>query len=376
MIRLWFLKLKVLWCSEHIWAFYMGLFILYLSKFVFFIDELPVTIPLYGLFMSTMTLVILNSPKRYHMVHMIRLTNWNPIRRTLQSWLFSFFCTLPASTLLFFTVHEIFKDTPVYLLVFVIFGLSYFAISFAFVISLLPFKMAILCSVSLYMLLTLMHGYKLESVRYVAPTLNFMYPDYPDMINMLSIFFLGILMLAIYCWRGVDGPRRQKKILLFILMIIAATYIAVPLGQIWIGRHLANEPYQKVQVNNIVVQYKGIPHTIATRYGQVVSDIIDELNEHKINPNITQIIITRLDHVPKGTQLEHILKLEEKTLYIEPYSNKFYEFNYGYNIIRDMLELSETNHQIGLQITQSLISKNKHHFFDSLQRRGLSETYE
>lgn len=376
MIRLWFLELKVLWRSEHIWAFYMGLFILYLSKFVFFIDELPVTIPLYGLFMSIMTLVILNSPRRYNMVHIIRLTNWNPIRRTLQSWLFSFLCTLPASTLLFFTVREIFKDTPVYLLVFVILGLSYFAISFAFVISLLSFKMAILCCVSVYMLLTLMHGYKLESIRYAAPTLNFMYPDYPDMRNMLSIFFLGILMLGIYLWKGIDWPRRQKRSLLFILMMFLVIYIAVPIQETWNEMRLANEPYQKVQVNNIVVQYKGIPQSIATRYSQVVSDIIEELKEHEMNPEITRINITRLGRVPKGTQLEHIMKLEEKTLYIEPYSNKFYEFNYGYNIIRDMLELSGIDHQIGQQITESLIRKNKHHFFDSLQRRGLSETYE
>lgn len=368
MIRVWILWLKVLWRSEHIWAFYVGLIILYLCKFVFFISELPVIIPIYGLFISIMTLIILNLPKHYHIEHIIKLTNCHPIRNSCQLWLFSLLCALPAWALLFATVSEIFTDTPVYLLMLVTFGLCYFAVSFAVACSLLPFKIAMLCCVVIYFLLILMHGYKLESIRYVAPTLNFMYPDYPDMMNILSIFFLGILMVSIYLWRGNDFPRRQKKWLLLFQVAIVVLYTAIPVGQLLQDKLVAKQSYQQFQINNIIVQYKGIPHPIATKYRQVVSDILDALHNHKINPEITEINITRLDQVPKGDQLEHIMKLQGTTLVIEPYSNKFYEFNYGYNIIRDMLELFNVNQRLRPAITRELILENKHRFFDSLQR--------
>lgn len=371
MIRMWRIWLAVLWNSEHIWAYYVGLLLLFLCKIIFTVEEVPITFPLYGLFITNLTLSVLKLHSKYRMNHFVSLSGRHPMLIALHYTLFSLVCTLPACGLLLVLTKTVYETTPTVLLVMTILEFTCFAIAFAFVCSIFPFRYALACSVIVYFLFMVMHGYRLERIHYVAPTLNFMYPDFPDMSNIAAITLFSMLMLGFYLWQHFDWPTKAGRWLLLINALILAAYLLIPVGQALEDKQLAQAPYRQAQIGELSLQYKGVSAIQAQRFGQAIVDILAVIHAQGLQPDLTEIQIIRRTNIPEGADLEHIMSLEGTTLIIQPYSNKFYEFNYGYNIIRDLLDLTHVDNTIRQRIMNTVVLEDRHQLFTGRPHKAL-----
>jgi len=365
----WRLRWRVLWREDHIWAYYAGLLALFLGKFWFSIGDLLALIPLYGLFVTQLTLIILDQHRRHGMQKIVRLAEVEPFRNMVRESFFCFSCALPAIVLLTYVLHDAFPTTPFYLLVLLVTEFIGFAISFAFGCALLPFKYAVPVSLLFYFILLANHGYKLELIPYLAPTLNFMYPDYPDLWNAAAILALSLIFFTLYLWKKFDCERSFLRRMRALIICAFALYVSIPVIHTIHEHDVMTKPYHSMQVDGLDVRYRGVSQNQAERYAQVTADMHTELKERGIAIRITAVTVTRKNDIPQDEGIEHILRLDGHYLNIEPYSNKFYEFNYGYNILRDLTELLVQDSDKREEIVQSMILKDKRGFFRATRMR-------
>lgn len=369
MIQGWGLRWRVLWREDHIWAYYGGLLALFLGRFWFVLGDQLALLPLYGLFVTQLTLIILEQHHRHGMEKIVRLTEIRPFKRVINETLFGYVCAFPAFVLLILMLYHAFPATPIYLLVLLVAEFVGFAISFGFACSIFSFKYAVPITLLFYFLLLTNHGYKLEHVPYLAPTLNFMYPDYPNWWNAAAVFSLSLLFCIFYLWRSFDRDRTSRRRIQLLLICVLIMYMSIPILHDIQKNIVAAQPYQLLQMNGMDVRYQGVSRRQAERYSQVVEDMHHELRERGLETHVKELIITRRNEVPQDEGIEHIVSEKGSTLYIEPYSNKFYEFNYGYNIIRDLAAVLIEDPTDRLEVSQAMIAEDKHGFFQATQIR-------
>lgn len=363
MISLWKTWFAVLWKSEHLWAYYLVLIALFISQLFFTLNEQMAMIPFYGLFISVMTLIILRLHNRFHMKKIVRSMSTHPFREGLHQFLFCGICALPAIVLLFVLTKRLYAHTPNSLLIYCIVLLTLFAITFACACAILPFNYAMICCVLVYFILFVMHGYQLERIVYIAPTLNFMYPDYPNISNMIAVTLVSIIMFCIYL-RGYYDWEHNKKILLYTVGgILIISYLFVPFSQWQIEKKMVAANYKEVDIQQIPIRYKGISEKNAIRYGQVVTDIIEVIRQRGIKVDVEEVVVTWQNDIPAGPNVEHIIEKQGGSIMINPYSPKFLDFNYGYNIVRDLIGLFVENEKMDKEIERQVMLENKNHLF-------------
>lgn len=363
MLSIWKNWFSVLWRSDHLWAYYIVLFVLFISHSFFTLNEQMAIIPFYGLFISVMTLIILRLHNQFNMEKIVRSISIHPLRDGLNQFLFCFICALPAIALLFLLTKRLFAHTPNHLLICCVLLLTLFAITFACACMILSFNYAMICCVLVYFILFMMHGYQLERIVYVAPTLNFMYPDYPNVRNMIAIILLSILMLCVYLRGHYDWERNNKKLLLIVGGILMLCYLLVPFSQWQFEKKVATTNYDRVDIEQMPIRYKGVSEGNAIRYGQVITSVIEEIRQQGIEVEIEEVVVTWQSDIPVGANVEHIIEKQDASLSINPYSPKFFEFNYGYNIVRDVIALFVEDEQIHREIEQQVIFENKNNLF-------------
>lgn len=373
-------RLKTLWREDYVWAYYLGAVVLFSGRWVFETNDLLNLIPLYGMFMTNLVLIIRNQDRRHRIEKVVRLTEWKPLRRGMQELAFSWICALPAGLLLLAWLTEVFPGTPRVLLILLMLHFTTFAVCLAFGLSLLPFKYATLISLLLYFLLVAFNGYRLEYIPYLAPTLNFLYPDYPDYGNLLAILLLGAGLFMLYLWKRFDRPKRARRRMIALTACIAALYVLTAVGQNVREQQTENAAYRSTAIEGVEVRYRGVPQRQAERYAQVAAEVAaagrSEAGElGGSNPNeaveaVRQVIVTRQKNVPQGERVEHILTLDGGVLHIDPYSNKFYEFNYGYNIVRDLTELLIQDPELRHRTASAVLREDRHGFFRATRLRA------
>ncbi|OWR28440.1 hypothetical protein CDO73_17950 [Saccharibacillus sp. O23] len=371
---------KTLWREDYVWAYYIGAVVLFAGRWVFGTNDLLNLIPLYGLFMTNLVLIIRYQDRRHRTEKIVRLTEWQPLRRGMQELVFSWICALPAGLLLLAWLTEIFPGTPRVPLILLMLHFTTFAVCLAFGLSLLPFKYATLISLLLYFLLVAFNGYRLEYVQYLVPTLNFLYPDYPDYENMLTILLLGAGLFMLYLWKRFDRPKRARRQMIGFTACIAVLYVLMPVGQNVRDQQTENAAYRSVTIEGVEVGYRGVSQRQAERYAQAAADVAaaarreagESGGSHKGQAvaAVRQVIVTRQKSVPHGDRVEHILTLESGVLHVDPYSNKFYEFNYGYNIVRDLTELLVQDPELRHRTVSVVLREDRHGFFRAARLRA------
>ncbi|OWA35508.1 hypothetical protein B9G55_12795 [Saccharibacillus sp. O16] len=370
---------KTLWREDYIWAYYLGVGVLFLGRFVFSLNDLLNLIPLYGLFITNLVLMIVHQHRRHGMEKIIHLTEWRPLRRAAQELFFASICSLPAGLLLFALLRDTFPGTPRFLLAFLVLNLLVFAVGLGFALSVLPFKYATLLSLLLYFLLVAFNGYRLESIPYLAPTLNFMYPDYPNYANVGAVYGLSALLFVFYLMQKVNESRSHRRWVRWSLMAIFVCYALIPAADKLLEQRAEQAGYQRTNVEGIQVNYRGVPERQAKRYAQVVADVLaaarreadpQEYEQQKNVEQIEQVTVTWQSDIPQGEGIEHILKLDGRTLHIQPYSHKFYEFNYGYNILRDLTQLLIRDPGVRQQVAAQILREDSHGWFRATRLRA------
>lgn len=371
---------RTLWREDYVWAYYLGAVLLFAGRWVFETNDLLNLIPLYGLFMTNLVLIICNQDRRHRIESVVRLTEWRPLRRGLQELVFSWICALPAGLLLLAWLIELFPGTPKGLLIGLMLHFATFAVCLAFGLSRLPFKYAMLIGLLLYFTLVAFNGYRLEYIPYLAPTLNFLYPDYPDYGNLWAILLLSIGLFMFYLWKRFDRPKRARRRVMACTACIAALYVLVPVGQNIREQQTENAAYRSITVEGVKVRYRGVAQRQAERYAQVAADVaaagrseagrLDGSNSDEAVKAVRQVIVTRQKNVPQGEKVEHILTLDGGVLHLDPYSNKFYEFNYGYNIVRDLTELLIQDPELRQRTAEAVLREDRHGFFRATRLRA------
>lgn len=146
---------------------------------------------------------------------------------------------------------------------------------------------------------------------------------------------------------------------------------------------LLNKPYQNYQYNGLTVQYKGVSIEKVENYANVYKDITQIMESFGVhNIPYHTLKITRVFSLPDNNSLENIISSSGDIIEIRPYSNKFFEFNYGYNITEDMIntlmgEQWETKEQTNCYevlkrtIEQKVIYTNKSMLFSEAKKKSV-----
>lgn len=361
MFHLWQTWFAVLWKDYYLWGYYSIVLVLFASHSLFQLQEQHALIPFYGLLISLLTIMILQLHQSFMMDKIVRVVTSNPLLTSFRLLLFCLICSLPTLILLSIEVRRLFPDTPFILLLSCIALFALFAIALGCCSSLLTTNLAVGVIVTIYFSLFLLHGYQLERFTYIAPTLNFMYPDYPNPWNSLAIILISLFLIGFYFNKHYDFTTRDRNRLRSLLLSIIFIYILVPFV---VSHHEKKAPTVQMLIENkLAITYTGVSTKQALHYGQAVLSTVDVLQQADIDAVVTDVTIIWQHELPKGKDIENIVEQQGTTLVIRPYSRKFFEFNYGYHIVRDITALFVHDETDARAIEQHVIQKNQYHLF-------------
>ena len=358
---LWQTWFKVLWKDYYLWGYYCIALTLFASHSLFQIQEQHAMIPFYGLLISLLTIMILQLHQSFKMDKLIRVAISQPLLFGFQLLIFCLICALPTLTLLTIEVSLLFPDTPFILVLNCVALLTLFAIAIGCSSSLLTTNLAVGIIVALYFSLFLLHGYQLERLTYLAPTLNFMYPDYPNPWNSLAIIVLSLFLIGFYFNKHYDFTARDRNRLRSVLLSLLCIYALIPIVASYTEKKASTE--QILVENKLAVTFTGVSATQALRYGQAVLSTVSVLQQAGIDAVVTDVTVIWQHELPKGKNIENIIEQQGTTLVIRPYSRKFFEFNYGYHIVRDITALFVHDETEARTIERHVIQKNQYHLF-------------
>lgn len=363
MIQLWKAWFITLCKDSYFWIYYLILIILFIGNSLFQLQEQPAIIPFYGLLISLLTVNILKLEDDFSLTKLTKLYTMQPVKIAISKLLFSFLCSIPIITLLLSLLKRLFFFTPVKLLLICILLLVIFSITFSFACSILSSNITLTVIVIFYFTLFLMHGYQLEKIKFIAPTLNFMYPDFPNKLNILSILILSFIFFCVYLYKYYDWLLKERHMIMMMMISLSLFYLAIPYAS---HNLLKNMPKEQIYYDGLTINFEGLSKQHALRYAKVTTSVLQELQQNDIPAPIKEISIEWTNKIPKGESIENILLLKKDTLLIKPYSNKFLEFNYGYNIIEDIIDLFVIEKEVAKQIEQKIIQENKYNLFYTL----------
>lgn len=358
---LWQTWFKVLWKDYYLWGYYCIALALFASHSLFQIQEQHAMIPFYGLLISLLTIMILQLHQSFKMDKLIRVAISQPLLFGFQLLIFCLICALPTLTLLTIEVSLLFPDTPFILVLNCVALLTLFAIAIGCSSSLLTTNLAVGIIVALYFSLFLLHGYQLERLTYLAPTLNFMYPDYPNPWNSLAIIVLSLFLIGFYFNKHYDFTARDRNRLRSVLLSLLCIYALIPIVASYTEKKASTE--QILVENKLAVTFTGVSATQALRYGQAVLSTVEVLHQATIEATVTDVIVVWQTELPTGKGIENIIEQQGTTLIIRPYSRKFFDFNYGYHIVRDLTALFVQDETDANAIEQRVIQRNHYHLF-------------
>lgn len=377
---------KVVLRSDYLLTYYAIVILLCISQYFFTVSDAQALIPLYGIFSSVLTIQIITLHQRYHVEKFLMISPISNGKLLLWQWVFSFILTTPAIMLLVGFVKFVYVETPIYKILLIVFVFQLFTISIPFLMATI-FKnqaVSIILIVIIYFLLMLMHGYRLETIQYIAPTLNFMYPDfihYLNVIGVLSICLCSISCAILFSRRATNKTEKWVAGIMTSMMLFVLLSLHFYNG--YKEEELLNKPYQNYQYNGLTVQYKGVSIEKVKNYANVYKDITQIMESFGVN-NIPYhtLKVTRVFSLPDNNSLENIISSSGDIIEIRPYSNKFFEFNYGYNITEDMIntlmgEQWETKEQTNCYevlkrtIEQKVIYTNKSMLFSEAKKKSV-----
>ncbi|MGE7693625.1 hypothetical protein ACQKNC_05815 [Lysinibacillus sp. NPDC094177] len=338
---------KIVTRSDYLLTYYAIVIILCISQFFFTMSDAQALIPLYGIFSSVLTTQIITLHQRYQVEKILMISPLS--NRTLVSWqwLFSFILAIPAFMLLVGFEKYVYAETPIYKILLIVFVFQLFTISIPFLFSAIfsNQSVSIIMIVIIYFLLMLMHGYRLEIIQYIAPTLNFMYPDYIHFLNLMGVLTicLGSIAAAILFSKRTS-VRKEKWVAGCFTSIMLLILISLHLYDGYKEKELLIRPYQSYTFEEFTVEYKGVSREKANNYALVYKDITQEMRGFGVGTTYHTLKVTRVYSIPRSDRIENIISRSRDTVEISPYSNKFFEFNYGYNITEDLINtlMSET----------------------------------
>lgn len=333
---------KVIVRNDYLFTYYALVLALFISQFFFTVNDAQAMIPLYGIFSAVMTIQIISLHQRYQMDKIFLISIFTTRKIILWQWILGFVLTSPAFILLGFFEKYVYVDTPIINILVVIIIFHIFTISIPFLVATFFSNQyaSILILVVIYFVLMLMHGYKLEIIQYIAPTLNFMYPDNQHYLNFVGVLFLCICsMAAAVCFSKRPTLKKDKYFFASLASCSILAIICLHLYEEFKENELMSQPYESYVFNEITVQYKGVSQKRADRFSAIYSDLTQQMAQFGIKNPYQKISITKDFNLPINKEVGNIISINGKTIEIRPYSNKFFEFNYGYNIIEDLLNI-------------------------------------
>lgn len=377
---------KVVIRSDYLLTYYAVVVILCISQFFFTASDAQALIPMYGIFSSVLTTQIITLHQRYQVEKIFMISPLSNRTLILWQWLFSFILTIPALMLLVGFEKYIYAETPICKILLIASIFQFFAISIAFLFSTIfsNQSVSIIMIVIIYFLLMLMHGYKLEMIQYIAPTLNFMYPDYINSLNLMGVLTicLGSIAAAILFSKRASIPKEKWVAGCFISIMLLILF-SLHLYEGYKEKELLIKPYQSYTFEEFTVEYKGVSQEKANNYASVYKDITREMKGFGVGNKIYDTLkITRVYSIPSKDRIENIISTSGDIVEIRPYSNKFFEFNYGYNITEDIIntlmsETWKTKEQTNCYeilkkiIEQKVILTNKSSLFSNVKKESM-----
>lgn len=375
---------NILLRNDYLYIYYFMLIALFSSQFFFASDDAQNLIVLYGLFSSLITIQVITLHKRYNMQLFFWSSQLSNAKIVLMIWCFSFIISFPA--VVFLTIFEkyFYAETPLYLIFLVVIVLQIFSVSIAFFIHSLfdNGNVSILILVVIYFILILFYGFRMEYIRHISPVLNFMYPDKINFQNIIGVLSLSFSFVAFSIWfHKRPSSRKMKTISGVISCVMVMNIVGLYYYETYLEKTLAKQEFQSFEKEKTLVKYKGISKEEANQFASVYLDIKGELEYFGLGSPFHTIQITRLYKIPSGENVENIISSSRKTMVISPFSNKYFEFNYGYNITEDMInailnqewptEKQKTCYQIFKKVIEQRVVLKNHHLFTETKRNQM-----